>query len=78
MALVLHRENKMLMDNTLGFDCMGILILPAKRKMNKAMSGTLAALVSGMKKQKPAARSVHAMLGNVNRRRFRRPNVSIV
>lgn len=46
--------------------------------MNNAMRGTLALLLSSIKKQNPDARSVQAILGNVNSRRLRRPKVSIV
>ena len=46
--------------------------------MKSTTSGNLAPLVSGMKKQNPAASSVHAMLGNVNNKRLRRPKVSMV
>ena len=51
---------------------------PAKRKTKRATVGTFAGLPWGMKKQNPAARRVHAMLGKVNKRRLRRPNESIV
>jgi predicted naringenin-chalcone synthase len=63
-------------------------------KMKRAMSGIRAGLPSGMRKQSPAAskdqalfkqsqhknikREITYMLGNVNRRRLRRPNVSMV
>ena len=46
--------------------------------MKSATRGIRALLVSGMKKENPAASRVHAMLGNVNNKRLRRPNVSMV
>jgi hypothetical protein len=46
--------------------------------MNMAMRPKWAGLSSGIKKQRPAARSVQAMLGKVKRRRERRPKVSMV
>jgi hypothetical protein len=46
--------------------------------MKKAMRPMWAGLSSGMRKHNPAAKSVQAMLGNVARRRFRRPKVSMV
>jgi hypothetical protein len=45
--------------------------------MKSMIHGGLAELSSGMRKHSPVARSVHAMLGKVDSRRFRRPNVSI-
>jgi hypothetical protein len=52
--------------------------VPAKRKMKREIRGTLAGFPVLMRKQKPAARRVQAMLGNVKRSRLRRPKVSIV
>ena len=46
--------------------------------MKKAVRGNLAVDSTGSRKQHPAATMHHAMLGNVARSRFRRPNVSIV
>lgn len=54
------------------------LYMPANKKMNRAMRGTLAALSLGIKKQNPATSSVQAIFGKVNSRRLRRPNVSMV
>jgi len=51
---------------------------PANMKMNKAIRGTLALLFSSIKKQKPAAKSDHAMLGKVKSSKLRLPKVSMV
>ena len=55
-----------------------IINSPAKRKTKNATRGIRALLVSGIKKQNLAASRVHAIFGNVNNKRLRRPNVSIV
>lgn len=52
--------------------------VPAKRKTKNAIKGVLAGLLLWIKNEKPAARRVQAMFGNVKRRRLRRPKVSIV
>jgi hypothetical protein len=46
--------------------------------MKNAIRPRCALLEDGIQKQKPAASRVHAIFGKVNRRRFRRPKVSIV
>ena len=50
---------------------------PAKIKIKGVIEGTLAGLSLERKKQNPAARRAHAVLGKVIKRRLRRPNVSI-
>lgn len=52
--------------------------VPAKRKIKRETRGTLAGEPFLMRKQKPAARRVQAILGNVKRSKLRRPKVSIV
>lgn len=52
--------------------------VPAKRKIKRETRGTLAGEPVLMRKQKPAARRVQAILGNVKRSKLRRPKVSIV
>lgn len=46
--------------------------------MKRAMSGTLASTSCGSRNRHPATTKHHAMLGNVNSNRLRRPNVSMV
>ena len=53
-------------------------ILTANMKIKSATRPRCALLVVGMKKHIPAANRVQAICGKVNRRRERRPKVSIV
>lgn len=75
----LHPENRKLWgQSTFIFICLSIRWnTPANRNMNSETRATSVFWWS-MKKQNPAASNVHAMFGNVNNRRFLRPNVSIV
>jgi len=52
--------------------------MPANMNTKSAIKGTLALLLSSIKKQNPATRRVQAMLGKVNSNKFRLPKVSIV
>jgi len=51
---------------------------PSKMNTKNTIRGTLALLLSSIKKQNPAARRVQAMLGKVKSNKLRLPKVSIV